>query len=275
MAEALDAQRSPAFSVFSRFRMFWKEVEAVRADILTQAVAPSAPTGLSEPASASGSAPSPALVQVPTKVREQLLGVLRAQEAEVARFGTGPVFEYYREAQYVMVATADEVFVRLPWSGASSWASNPLETDLFGSRCAGQAIFERIERLAGTPDATTRELAAVYLTALALGFEGRYAGRPDRRAIDGYKRQLRELIFGTNTDLTDPFRRLIPQCYDNTITAGAGRKLRSPRVWWWATAVVLIVWVITSRALWRGLRAPLDDQLAAIGAISATPDSRK
>ena len=263
MADELDAQRTPAFSVFTRFRAFWKEVEALKTEVLGQSVAP--PTD----------ADAPALVHVPTMVRERLLGVLRAQEAEVGRWGKGPVFEYYREAQYVMAATADEIFVGLPWSGASSWASNPLETDLFGSRSAGQTVFDRIERLVGTPDANTRELAAVYLTALALGFEGRYAGRPDRRAIDGYKRRLREFIFGTNPDLTDPFRRLIPQCYDNTITAGAGRRLRSPRVWWWATAVVVIVWVITSRALWRGLRAPLDERLAAIGAISATLDSRK
>lgn len=246
MTDDLDIHRSATFSVFTRFRAFWKEVEAVRGEVATGSVTPTAALG-------------PGLVSVGSATRLRLLAVLQEQETELARWAKGSALEYYREAQYVMAAVADEVFVRLPWSGASLWIWNLLESDLFGSRCAGQLVFDRIERLLAGADPNSRELAAVYLAALALGFEGKYAGLPDSGAIDQYKRRLRQFVFGDRESLTGP---LVPQCYESTMVAGRGQWLRSSRVWWWATAAVVVLWLIASSLLWHQLRAPIVDEAA-------------
>ena len=168
------------------------------------------------PAAASG----PGLVHAGTAARLRLLAVLQEQETELARWAKGPALRLLREARSVMAAVADEVFVRLPWRGASLWIWNLLETDLFGSRSAGQQVFDRIDRLLAGANPNSRELAAVYLTALALGFEGEYAGRSSSGAIDHYKRQLRHFVFGDQERLTGP---LVPQCYDARWTAATGR----------------------------------------------------
>src|SRR6185295_12371041 len=232
----METRRRPAFSVFEQFRAFWKEVEVLRAAALAPAMAPQELTGAST-----------ALTHVPTVTRERLLVFLKGQQADLARWASGAVLQYYRQAQYVMIAAADEVFVELPWSGAAHWRANLLETEQFGTRCAGQAIFDRIDAILERADPKDIELAAVYLTALALGFRGRYGDQHDGGAIDRYKRLLYQFIFSKRPDLDDPFRKLLPQCYDATITTGTGKKLRSPRVWWWAAAAVVVVWLAVAQ----------------------------
>src|SRR5262245_10485147 len=249
----MDNRRRPAFSVFEQFRAFWKEVEALRAAALAPAMAP-----------ADSPAPTTALTHVPTATRERLLMLVKGQQADLARWATGAVLDYYRQAQYVMIAAADEVFVHLPWSGAAHWRANLLETEYSGTRCAGEAIFTRIDALLARADPKDIELAAVYLTALALGFRGRYGDGPDGGAIDRYKRILYQFSFAKRPDLTDPFRKLLPQCYDATITTGAGKKLRSPRVWWWAAAAVLLLWLAIAQIVWMNLTFPLRDRMNAI-----------
>jgi len=248
----MDSRRRPAISVFEQFRAFWKEVDVLRVAAMAPVMAPS------------GQSAATAIVPASTAARDRLLYHLRGQQADVARWASGPMLDYYRQAQYVMVAAADEVFVELPWSGAAYWRANLLETEQFGTRSAGEALFARIEALLERADPKDVELAAVYLTALALGFRGRYAGREDFGAIDGYKQRLYQFVFGKRSDLGDPFRKIVPQCYDATITSGEGRKLRSPRVWWWAAAAVVAVWLVASQIAWMELTAPMRVRLDAI-----------
>ena len=242
----------PALSIFELFRAFWREVELLRETATARTLVPPA------------DAEPEALSHVPTAIRERLLVFLQAQEAEISRFAKGAPLEVYRQAEYVMVAVADEVFVHWPWSGSSYWSANLLETARFGTRRAGEAVFARIERLGDTQHPAQKELAAVYLAALALGFQGRYAGRSDRGAIDRYKRQLYRIVFGTQADMADSFRRVMPTCYESTMAVGAGRKLRSARLWWWATAAVIAAWLVASQVMWMRLTAPLYRDVPAI-----------
>lgn len=243
--------RAP-ISVFEQFRAFWSEVEPLREAALSPAMAPGE------------DGESRALVHAPMSAHDRLIAVLRTQDAEVSRWAKGAVLEYFREAQYVMAATADEVFVRLPWSGARYWSANLLETERFGTRSAGQSIFTRIDRLLAEGHPDKRELAAVYLAALALGFRGKYADRPDEGVVDQYRERLAEFIFQKSPDLTQPFRKLMPACYESTVAAGTGAKLRSPRTWWWAAAAIVGVWLVVSHLLWMSLTTPLRAQVDAI-----------
>lgn len=75
--------------------------------------------------------------------------------------------------QYAFVALLDEVLLFTPWSGQADWQATPLEYRLFGSRTAGETLPERMDALIARPDPSERDLAAVYLMALVLGFRGR------------------------------------------------------------------------------------------------------
>jgi hypothetical protein len=108
----METRRRPAFSVFEQFRAFWKEVEVLRAAAIAPAMAPQETAVVTT-----------ALTHVPTATRDRLLVHLKGQQADVSRWASGAVLQYYRQAQYVMVAAADEVFVQLPWSGAAHWRS--------------------------------------------------------------------------------------------------------------------------------------------------------
>ena len=216
----------PVFSVFEQFRSFWREVESLREAVVSRGLMPTAEP---EPA---------ALSHTPTSVRETLLACLERQ--------------------------ADEIFVTWAWSGAAYWSANLLETARFGTRRAGEAIFARIERLIAEPHPAHKELAAVYLAALGLGFKGRYAGRSDRGAIERYKFSLHQLVFDRAPDLTDSFRQLLPECYESTLAIGTGRRLGSPRIWWWAAAGAIAVWLLVSQAMWMRLTQPLYTQIDSI-----------
>jgi len=114
-----------------------------------------------------------------------------------------------RIALYVIVAMADEVFLRAPelsgkaglprWPGWSEWAENPLEQRLFRSQCAGDRLYEYLEAVLSSRVNFSTELLNVFLTALTLGFRGRYddarpdAGRaddPEARKPDEYRANL-------------------------------------------------------------------------------------
>src|SRR5262249_16491263 len=80
-ATQIDSRRRSAISVFEQFRAFWKEVEAQRTAALAPAMAPAAehaPT-------------TTAIVPASTATRERLLYHLRGQQADMARWATGPV----------------------------------------------------------------------------------------------------------------------------------------------------------------------------------------
>ena len=255
MDRVIGIGKRPTVSVLEHFRAFWEDVATLRDAAVSQAVPTAeAPNGT-------------ALVHVPTSIRERLLNRLRSQDGEIATYGKASL-AYFRDAQYVMAAMADEVFVTLPWGGARYWSANLLETQLFGTRFAGQAIFARIDRLVQEGQPEHRELAAVYLSALALGFRGKYADRSDGGEIDRCKSRLYGFIFGKAPDLAHPFRRLLPQCYASTIVAGEGRRLRNPRVWWWTVAAVVVVWLLGSHVLWVRLVSPLNDPIATIRTLT-------
>ena len=107
------------------------------------------------------------------------------------------------EAQYVMAALADDVFIHLNWEGKHAWTSNLLEAALFGSHTAGEKVFEKLDRLLRDRDPADRSLAAVYLNALSLGFRGKYYGVNDHGRLRRYRNELFAFIFRQPADLVN------------------------------------------------------------------------
>jgi type VI secretion system protein ImpK len=212
-------------TLFVQFHDFWVELNRLEADI------------------AGGGVDAPA-------ARARLRDFVKAQQSASAKSAAPPIArDAYREAQYVMAAVADDMLVQLPWAGAGEWAMHPLELELFGSRCSGQQIFDRIDALLAGHRADASEMAGVYLAALAFGFTGMYADRADgERAIAEYRFQLGARVGAGNFD-----GPLVSQCYADLLELSPGGLLPSARAWWWAAAVVVGGWLVVSSLLWRQL----------------------
>jgi type VI secretion system protein ImpK len=199
------------------------------------------------------------------EIGKNLRSVLERQALAVERGGSDYAIKVFAEAQYVMAALADDLFLHLEWVGRDAWQGNLLEAQLFRSHRAGEAIFERLEILLRNRNPVYRGLAEVYLLALGLGFQGRFRGRPEgpeRLAV--YRQRLFEFIYDRPPQLAEPGVRLFPQAHANTLDPGESRKLPYLRPWLWAFAALFLLWALLSLPLWELLTDPLEGLLEII-----------
>jgi type VI secretion system protein ImpK len=192
-----------------------------------------------------------------TFVWQRLVSLFERQEAHAWRYGGTYGAEFYKEAQYVMVALADEIFLNTEWEGHRSWVSNLLESKIFRTHVAGELFFQRLDRLLVERDPVYRDLAAVYLMALSLGFRGKYRGRDDRGQLEGYRRQLFHFVFRREPDLDSPTRQMFPEAYYHTLREETRRRLPNPRAWIILLCAVLIAYLALTHGIWVKLTGRL------------------
>ncbi len=193
-------------------------------------------------------------------VWQRLLSLFERQEAHAWRYGGTYGFEFYKKAQYVMVALADEIFLHtFEWEGRRVWVSHLLETKIFGKEMAGDLFFEDLERLLRDRDPVYRDLAAVYLMALSLGFKGKYRGVDDRGALAEYRRQLFSFVFRYEPGLKGESRHLFPETYSHTQREEEKRRLPNPRAWLILLGFVVLAYVLLTHGLWLKLTTPLGE----------------
>jgi type VI secretion system protein ImpK len=188
-----------------------------------------------------------------------LVSLLKRQEAQALYYGGAYGAEFfYKEAQYVMVALADEIFLNTKrWDGRLTWVSNLLESRMFGSHFAGDYFFRKLDELLVRRDPVYRDLAAVYLMALSLGFEGKYRDRQDRKQLETYRRQLFHFVFQRPADLKAESRTYFPEAYDRTPREETKRKLTNPRAWIILLCAVVIAYVALTHGVWSKLTSRL------------------
>jgi type VI secretion system protein ImpK len=211
----------------------------------------------------------------PTAVWRTLLSLLERQALEASRSGGDFALEVYRRAQYAMAALADEVFLHLDWAGREAWRSHLLESRLFGSHRAGEELFERVEELLHDRDNVYGELARVYLTVLALGFQGKFRGHPEaERELESYRRRLFRFIFGRDPQAMRGDERLVPEAYAATLDEGRGSTLPHLKPWIWALALLVALWIGGSHLLWRSTLAGLQPLVTEILGTGAPAPAR-
>jgi len=98
-------------------------------------------------------------------VWQNLITLFRRNAVQIMRAAGNPSDNYF-EAQYVMAAFADEIFIHLDWEGKRAWTSNLLETALFQTHVAGEAFFDKLDQLLRERDPAQKSLAGVYFAAL-------------------------------------------------------------------------------------------------------------
>jgi len=182
-----------------------------------------------------------------------LLSVLEQQALEAGRLGGEYGASIYKEAQYVMAALADEIFLYLEWEGKEAWKSQLLEVKLFRTHVAGELFYKRLDKLLKERDTAYTGMAVLYLLALSLGFRGKFRDKDDKGQLDYYRGQLFAFIYRKNPDLFNVSRRLFPEAYAYTLEHGTGKML--PRISRWIGLIILIiiVYLVISHVLWLDL----------------------
>lgn len=150
------------------------------------------------------------------------------------------------EARFALVAWADETILRSSWSGRDDWGRDLLQLQLFRTNRAGDEFYDHLARLRGDQ----HHAREVYFLCLALGFEGRYAGRDAERAE--LMRQQFELLRASGRALElASVSPLAPSAYQLAIHVhGGGGKRLWPVLLTWvggAAAVFGVLWLV----LWR------------------------
>lgn len=197
--------------------------------------------------------------QAVSRVRTHLRSALEEQAAELAYLQATDGGRRLAEAQYVMAALADEVFVNLEWEGRELWARQLLEAHMFGSHVSGERLFERAEALMNQGEDADWELAFIYLSAISLGFLGKYRGVADDGSLQRLRRRLLAFVTRGRGALGDNGDPLFPETMEYTLEST--EELRLPPVRRWATilAVLLVAFVALSHVLWVDVSAGLWD----------------
>ena len=201
--------------------------------------------------------PSTEQTKLTLLVWQNLITLFRRNAVQILRAAGKPTDNYF-EAQYVMAAFADDVFIHLDWEGRRAWTSNLLESTLFQSHVAGEMVFEKLDHLLRERDPANKSLAAVYLTALALGFRGKYHGLNDHGKLRRYRNELFNFIFRQPPDLINGAKIAFPDCYVQNLRKEKRRKLMNPRVWLAVLALVLVTYLGLSHITWVRLTSRLD-----------------
>ena len=201
--------------------------------------------------------PSPEQTKLTLLVWQNLITLFRRNAVQILRASGKPTDNYF-EAQYVMAAFADDIFIHLDWEGRRAWTSNLLESTLFQSHVAGEMFFEKLDRLLRDRDPVDRSLAAVYLSTLSLGFRGKYHGLNDHGKLRRYRHELFTFVFRQPPDLTSDGKVAFPDSYVSNLRKEKRKTLTNPRVWLAVLGFVVVIYLAASHGVWLSLTSRLE-----------------
>ncbi|CAM2011505.1 DotU family type IV/VI secretion system protein [Acanthopleuribacter pedis] len=195
-------------------------------------------------------------------VSDKLMLVLDRQAALVAGNRGAVEPRLYDETRYVMVAVADELFLDLQWAHRDAWGDHLLEEQMFGSQAAGDLFFSRLDALLALNGPVYEDLAKVYLTALALGFRGRYRVGDPNGEVAVYQHRLYHFIF--KHDPHGAPRPLFPQNQEVGCGDEPPQHLPTIQRWLQAGAAVAALWLLGTSLAWWSLSAPVRALIAQV-----------
>ena len=201
--------------------------------------------------------PSAEQTKLTLLVWQNLIALFRRNAVQIMRAAGKPTDNYF-EAQYVMAAFADDIFIHLDWEGRRAWTKNLIESTLFQSHVSGEVFFEKLDRLLRERDPADRSLAAIYLSALSLGFRGKYHGLNDHGKLRRYRHELFSFVFRQPPDLTGDAKVAFPDSYVSNLRKEKRRKLTNPRVWLVVLGLVVVIYLGASHGVWLSLTSRLD-----------------
>lgn len=204
-------------------------------------------------------------------VRQKLRDILEDQGKELGKGLPEHAVRVLEEAQYVMVAMADEVFLHINWPGREQWFQKPLEMHVFGTHDSGERIFLRLDQIFENRASASTDLLMVYMTALALGFKGRYAMGGAKSAPDEYRRRISNALASSGEDWVLPSKALCPEALAHTETKPSRELLPSLRRGLYAFVIVLVAWLVVGQIIWSVQMSGINRKLDDIEELGGTP----
>lgn len=214
-------------------------------------------------------------LKMSTFVWQRLVALFERQSTSAWQYGGTYGAEFYREAQYVMVALADEIFLHMEWEGKRVWVSNLLESKIFQSHVAGELFFQKLDRLLMDRDPVYKDLAAVYLMALSLGFKGKYRGSDDSGKLARYRQRLFSFIFRREPQLSQDAKHIFPEAYYHTLREENRKRVPNPKVWVVVLCIVIFAYLAVTHGLWMSMTSRLDKVNDRIAAIVSELDKKR
>lgn len=228
--------------IIKDFRSFYEEIIRLKAKALSGTLVSVEQEGKTETGQVFSS--------LCEEIQSRLLEFLTIHKDHIERHGGGFAVRYYQEAQYIMVALADEIFLTLPWVGREEWRNNLLERQVFHTQLAGEKFFDDLDRFLAVHDVTDFDRGILYLLALGLGFQGKYRDREDQRALKDYRLQLGVRIIQEDLYSENATDLLFPNTYENTLETRSGSKVPSARFWITLLGAVVLTYFVTAYTLW-------------------------
>ena len=218
--------------------------------------------------------PRPYTGPAPEGVRQRLLDLVETQSVDAARKLADHEMRMYEEAKYVMVAMADEVFLNLAWPGRDGWMAKPLEAQVFRTHDAGERFFRKIDDILEGNASASIELCNVYLTALALGFRGKY--RPfGPTEPEAYRRRLSRHIYRIDPESGIADKEICGDAHDFTLDKDQPTRLPGMRNGFLPLLGVFALLLVASELIWYVRTRDVDEQLKTIREGAAKIESAK
>jgi type VI secretion system protein ImpK len=192
-----------------------------------------------------------------------LLDLLEIQTLQSRRDSTRFEMETIADARYLKAVLADEILLNSQWAGRDRWTGYLLESTLFRTNIAGDQIFRRIEQLLSDREPSDRNLARLYLFALAMGFQGRFRDTDAAARLRSYREELYEFVYQRRPDLGGRERVLSEAAYGNTVSHVAPRKLPTVSRWTVILMLAAVSLLAISEMLWLWQSWPVRDALHA------------
>jgi type VI secretion system protein ImpK len=197
-----------------------------------------------------------------------LENLLELQTLESRRESTRFELENVADARYLKAALADEILLTTPWIGREFWTQHLLESSLFRTNIAGDLVFTRIEDLLSGREPSRRDIARLYLFALALGFQGKYRGTGEDGRLRGYREELFQFVYQRQPDFSGRDRVVSERAYASTLSHIAPRKLPTLSRWTVLFLLSAAALLAISELLWLWQSWPVRQVLQPGGAIS-------
>ena len=183
-------------------------------------------------------------------VSKHLENLIELQTLESKREGNRFELESIADARYLKAALADEMLLNMQWIGRERWTEHLLEASLFRTSVAGERVFERIEELLSSREPSLRNLAGIYLSALALGFQGKFRGLEDRGRFDSYRQELYQFVYQRRPDVSGRDRVLSERAYSSTLSHIEPRKMPTMSRWGVVVLLAMVGVLAVSEILW-------------------------
>lgn len=201
-------------------------------------------------------------------VKQRLVSFLEAQAVTVTRRLAEHEIRVYDEAQYVMAAMADEVFLHLDWAGRAAWAERPLEAHLFHTHDAGERMFRKLDDILENRVTASTGLLLVYLAALSLGFQGKFASFGVSHKPEVYRQRLARHLTRIDAGMRSAGQEICPEAHVHTLENAERSALVPTRSGYLPLIVVMICLVAIGQLLWSYRVADVNEALDRIEGAS-------